>query len=77
MSLNDGGLGLSPTQWPEVWFKGGSETGVLTLGYLARDRQGKVVVVAVQLSDPRKSIDEATVAPELLSILRGAFKLAS
>jgi len=27
MSLNDGGLGLSPKQWPEVWFKGGSEAG--------------------------------------------------
>ena len=77
MSLNDGGLGLSPKQWPEVWFKGGSETGVLSLGYLARDRRGKVVVVAVLLSDPRKSIDEGTVAPELLSILRGAFRLAS
>ena len=50
---------------------------MLTLGYLARDRAGKVVVVVVLLSDPRKAIDESTVAPELVSILRGAFKLAS
>ena len=72
MSLNDGGLGLNPLTWPQVWFKGGSETGVLTLGFLARDRSGRVVVVVALLSNPRGSLDEATVATELLSIVRGS-----
>ena len=31
LSANDGGLGLDPAQWPTVWYKGGSEQGVLTL----------------------------------------------
>ncbi|MFZ0059140.1 MAG: serine hydrolase [Acidimicrobiales bacterium] len=75
MSLSDGGLGLNPLTWPQVWFKGGSETGVLTLGFLARDRSGRVVVVVALLSNPRGSLDEATVATELLSIVRGAFRL--
>ena len=34
-SVNKGGLGLDPSEWPTVWFKGGSEPGVLTLGYMA------------------------------------------
>ena len=25
LSASDGGIGLSPAQWPTVWFKGGSE----------------------------------------------------
>ena len=35
LSASNGGAGLDPAQWPTVWFKGGSEPGVLTLGYLA------------------------------------------
>jgi hypothetical protein len=76
MSLNDGGLGLSRATWSLVWFKGGSEPGVLTLGYLARNRSGRVVVVVALLSNQHKSIDESTVAPRLLSIVRGAFQMA-
>lgn len=77
MSLNDGGLGLSAATWPLVWFKGGSETGVLTLGYLARNRDGEVVIAVALLSNPNKAIVESTVSLALLAIVRGAFKLAS
>ena len=76
MSLNDGGLGLGRATWPLVWFKGGSEQGVLTLGYLARNRSGRVVVVVALLSNPHQSLDESAVAPRLLSIMRGAFQMA-
>ena len=40
LQINDGGVGLDPGQWPTVWYKGGSETGVLTLNYLARTSGG-------------------------------------
>lgn len=60
LSYNDGSLGLSRATWPLVWFKGGSETGVLTLSYLARRSDGTVAVVVLQLSDPKGPI-----APEV------------
>jgi hypothetical protein len=31
LSADSAGIGLDPAQWPTVWFKGGSEPGVLTL----------------------------------------------
>jgi hypothetical protein len=46
--INNGGLGLDPTTWATVWFKGGFRAGMLTLGYLGRDyRRGTFVVIAV------------------------------
>jgi len=39
LSANDGGIGLEPAQWPTVWFKGGSEPGVLTLGLSGHEQQ--------------------------------------
>jgi Beta-lactamase enzyme family/ORF 12 gene product N-terminal len=75
MSFNDGGIGLPSSAWPLVWFKGGSEPGVLTLGYLARSAGGQVVVAVLELSDPRNTI---TASAELraLSIMHAAFALA-
>lgn len=37
MSANDAGLGLDAEAWPTVWYKGGGEPGVLSMGFLARD----------------------------------------
>lgn len=75
MSVNDGGIGLPSSAWPLVWFKGGSETGVLTLGYLARSAAGRVIVVVLELSDPGHAIpDSATLTA--LSAIRAAFGLA-
>ena len=41
LSAGGAGIGLDPAQWPTVWFKGGSEPGVLTLGYLATNSKGR------------------------------------
>jgi hypothetical protein len=75
MSINDGGIGLTESAWPLVWFKGGSETGVLTLGYLARSAAGQVVVVVLELSDPSHPIS-GSAALSALPIMRAAVGLA-
>jgi hypothetical protein len=74
LSANDGGLGLDPAQWPTVWFKGGSEPGVLTLGYLATDSKGQTFVVIAMLSDPSAAPPPSATAG-LLAIVQGAFGL--
>ncbi len=74
LSANQGGLGLDPGQWPTVWFKGGSEPGVLTLGYRAESSRGRSVVVVAMVEDPTEALP-AIVPLELLSIVRGAFGL--
>ena len=75
LSANNGGIGLDPAQWPTIWFKGGSEPGVLTLGYLATNSKGQTFVVVAMLSDPAAALPPSA-APELLAIVRGAFGLA-
>jgi beta-lactamase class A len=75
MSINDGGLALSHKDWPAVWFKGGSEPGVLDLSFLARSATGKTYVVTTLTSDPRTAFDEGRNIPELISLVRGAFGL--
>jgi len=74
LSYNDGGIGLSRSTWPLVWYKGGSETGVLSLGYLARRADGTVAVVILELSDPAKPI-AADVALKALADVASAFDL--
>ncbi|GAA2694833.1 MULTISPECIES: serine hydrolase [Actinosynnema] len=76
MSLNDGGIALPSDRFPTVWFKGGSEPGVLTLSYLVRRADGTLLTASAMLSDPVNAIDEATAAPQLLAVLRGALQLA-
>ncbi len=75
MGANDAGLGLDQKTWPTVWFKGGSEPGVLTLGFLAVSDQNKVGVVVVEAVDEKKVIPEVAAATEALAIVRGAFGL--
>ena len=74
LSVNDGGLGLSSTTWPTVWFKGGSEPGVVTLGYLARDSQGRAFVVTALASNPHSPIDGGSTLV-LRGLIRSAFNL--
>ena len=59
-----------------MWFKGGSETGVLTLGYLARSAAGRVDVVVLELSDPQHAIP-SSVTLSALSLVHAAFGLAA
>ena len=74
LSANDGGIGLDPAQWPTVWFKGGSEPGVATVGYLATNSKGQTFVVVAMLSDRAAALSPST-PPGLLAIVRGAFEL--
>ena len=76
LSTNKGGLNLNPGTWPRVWFKGGSEPGVFTLGYLARDSSGQTFVVVMLTEDTSKPVQES-VAVEIhaLDVVAGAFTL--
>ncbi len=74
LSANKGGIALDPARWPTVWFKGGSEPGVLTLGYLATNSKGQTFVVVAMLANPTAALPpSATVG--LLAIAQGAFGL--
>jgi len=75
LSADNLGIGLDPAQWPTVWYKGGSETGVLTLGYLATNSKGQTFVVVAMLSNPAATLPPSA-EPGLLAIVRGAFELA-
>lgn len=75
MSANDGELGLDADAWPTVWYKGGSEPGVLSIGFLARDAAGRTYVVTALTSNPRTALDEVSARPELLALVRGSFAM--
>ena len=76
LSANNGGVGLSATTWPRIWFKGGSEPGVLTLGYLARDNAGGTFVVIVLTEDQAQPVQESLAAEvQGLNVVTGAFNL--
>ncbi len=76
LSTNNGGIGLSSKTWPRIWFKGGSEPGVLTLGYLARDVAGQSFVVIILSEDTSKPVQEsAAVEIKALDAINGAFGL--
>jgi len=77
LQINDGGIGLSSRQWRSVWFKGGSEPGVLTLTYLATTRTGQTYVVSALAENPSAPIAEPSAIPVMLSAIQGAFQLAA
>jgi beta-lactamase class A len=74
LSANSGGIGFHPAQWPTVWYKGGSEPGVLTMGYLATNSNGQTFVVVAMLSDPATALAASAVLG-LLAIVQGALEL--
>ncbi|NUR86368.1 MAG: hypothetical protein HOY71_19975, partial [Nonomuraea sp.] len=74
LSINDAGLGLDKARWPVVWHKGGSESGLLAMSFLARTAGGRTYVVSTTATDPSKPIPGG-VAQELLALTRGAFAL--
>jgi hypothetical protein len=76
LSMNNGGLGLNPSEWPVVWFKGGSEPGVLTVGYLATNSKGQTFVVSAMLSNATGTLTPSA-TPALLEAVVGAFGLLS
>jgi hypothetical protein len=60
-----------------VWFKGGSEPGVLTLSYLATTSAGKTYLVSVLADSPSSPLRETSATLTLLSAIKGAFTLAA
>jgi beta-lactamase class A len=74
LSVNQGGIGLDRAHWPTVWFKGGSEPGVLTLGYLAKNDKGQTFVVVAMAENPKAALPTST-TEQLLALAQGAFAL--
>ncbi len=73
-AVNNGSLGLHPSEWPTVWFKGGSEPGVLTLGYLATNSKKQTFMVSAMVSSATAALaPSATLV--LLTAAGGAFGL--
>ena len=74
-TVEAGFAGLSRAGWPTVWFKGGSEPGVLTITYLVRTAGGQTYVVSVLASNPGRAIPGAAAA-ELVALARGGLQLS-
>ncbi|MFB4303287.1 serine hydrolase [Actinomadura sp. NTSP31] len=76
LAINDGGIGLDRAAYPKVWFKGGSEPGVVTMNYLARTSRGRTIVTSVMLSDPKTAF-KGTVDLDALAVARAGVQLAA
>lgn len=74
MSRYENYLALDRDRWPVVWFKGGSEPGVMTLSYLAETADGRVYSVTLMATDPTAAIPPERFH-ELITIAHGAFQL--
>lgn len=74
LSREVGGIGLDQSDWPTVWYKGGSEPGVLTLGWLATNSDGETFVVQAMVSNPDAALSPDSIA-ELVALAEEAFGL--
>ena len=74
LSQEVGGIGLDPAAWPTIWFKGGSEPGVLTLGWLATNSEGDSFVVQAMVSNPDANLSDASIV-DLVTLGKEAFGL--
>jgi len=74
LSLQVAGIGLAPSAWPTVWFKGGSESGVLTLGWLATNSHGKTFVVEAMVTNPDAALSADSIT-DLVALANTAFGL--
>ena len=77
LARNAGGMNLDPSRWRAVWFKGGSEPGVLTLNYLATTRTGQAYVASVLAADPSAPLAQDSAVLTLISAVKGALQLAA
>ena len=75
LSANTGEIPVDAKDWPTIWFKGGSEPGVLTLNYLATSGTGKTYVVSLMVADPNHPLPDSATA-SLLAAAAGALHLA-
>jgi hypothetical protein len=76
LSINNGDMNLDPARWRSVWFKGGSEPGVLTLSYLATTTTGQSYVVSVLAQNSAAAFNETQAELTLIGAVNGAFRLA-
>lgn len=74
LSREVAGIGLDPDVWPTVWYKGGSEPGVLTLGWLATNTHGKTFVVQGMVSNPDAALSADSIT-DLVSLAKEALGL--
>lgn len=72
LSKEVAGIDLGAERWPTVWYKGGSEPGVLTMGWLATDAEGRTFVVEAMVSDPDAPLADDAIT-DLVGIGRDAF----
>jgi Beta-lactamase enzyme family/ORF 12 gene product N-terminal len=77
LARNAGGMNLDPSRWRPVWFKGGSEPGVLTLNYLATTRTGQTYVASVLAANPAAPLAQDSAVLTLISAVKGALQLAA
>jgi len=77
LQINNGDMSLDPGQWRSVWFKGGSEPGVLTLNYLATTRGGQSYMVSVLAENPAAPLSQTAATLTLISAIKGAFELSA
>jgi hypothetical protein len=72
LSLQTFGIALDRSTWPTLYYKGGSEPGVLTLGWLATDRHGRTFVVEAMVSNPDAVLATDSI-PRLVAVAEAAF----
>jgi hypothetical protein len=77
LEVSDGEIGLPRSQWTSVWFKGGSEPGVMTMNYLATTSDGRTYVVSVLCEDASAPIRQIPAELAVLNAAKGAFELAA
>jgi hypothetical protein len=75
LSISDQGLNLDESRFATVWFKPGSEPGVMSLNYLARTVDGRALAVSLLMSDPTAAFDMGDAAVGAQSVIRAAFAL--
>ena len=74
LSRATGGIEPDPSGWATVWYKGGSEPGVLTLGWLATNNTGGTFVVQAMVSDPDAPLPPNAI-DDLAALAEQAFEL--
>ena len=67
MSVNPGAA--NPSDWDQVAFKGGSDSGVLNLTTQARTKSGRSICLSLTVNDRTHAVDENTVTLRYASVL--------
>jgi hypothetical protein len=74
LSREVGTLGLDRSSWPTIWYKGGSEPGVLTMGWLATTDRGDTFVVEAMVANPDVALADDAIT-DLVALAEEAFGL--